>query len=69
MKTTLKIDGMHCGACALNVDDALEEIDGVRRSKTSYARGRVKVDHDEARVSPEDLRRAVAGLGYEGRPV
>lgn len=68
MRAILKIDGMHCGACALHVDDALEELDGVRRSKTSYARGRAKVDYDETRVTPEDLQRAVTQLGYEPRP-
>lgn len=68
MKTTLKIDGMHRGACALNVDDALEELDGVRRSKTSYLRARTKIDYDETRVTPAALQRAVTQLGYESRP-
>ena len=68
MKAILRIEGMHCGACALNVDDALEELDGVRRSKTSYLRARAKIDYDETRVTPEDLQRAVTQLGYEARP-
>ena len=67
MKAVLKVDGMHCGACALNVDDALEELDGVRRSKTSLMRGRTKVEYDEARVTPGDLQRTVSELGYEVR--
>lgn len=68
MKAVLRIEGMHCGACALNVDDALQELDGVRRSKTSYARARAKVDYDETRVALDDLQLAVAQLGYEARP-
>jgi len=68
MKAILKLEGMHCGACALNVDDALEELDGVRRSKTSFPRARAKVDYDETRVTPADLQRAIKQLGYDARP-
>lgn len=65
MKAVLRIEGMHCGACALTVDDALEELDGVTRSKTSFARARAKVNYDESRVGVDELRRAIAELGYD----
>lgn len=68
MKAVLRIEGMHCGACALNIDDALEDLDGVKRAKTSFARGRTKVDYDESRIEPADLEKAVAALGYSARP-
>ena len=68
MKAVLRIEGMHCSACALNVDDALEALDGVDRSKTSYARARAKVAYDESRLGVHELQRAIAELGYEARP-
>ena len=68
MKQVIHIDGMHCGSCALNVDDALEELDGVKRSTTSYARSRAKVDYDPDRVTLERITAAVAALGYQPRP-
>lgn len=68
MKAILRIEGMHCGACAMNVDDALEELDGVRRSNTSFGRGRTKLEYDESRVGLEELQCAVATLGYQARP-
>lgn len=68
MKTTLTIEGMHCGACAMNLDDALEDLDGVRRSKTSYARASTKIEYDETQVTLEALQGIVSDLGYKARP-
>ena len=64
-KTKLKIAGMHCASCAANVDDRLEELEGVKKSSTSFARGRAKVEFDESTVSVEAIHAAVAELGYE----
>ena len=67
MKTIIRIDGMHCASCAMSVDDTLEQVDGVHSSKTSFARGLVKVDHDPGRVSRERLRNAITRAGYQPR--
>lgn len=67
MKTIIRIDGMHCASCAISVDDTLEEVDGVHSSRTSFARGLVKVDHDPGRVTPERLRDAISRAGYRPR--
>ena len=64
MKVKLGVEGMHCGACAMHVDDALEDLEGVHSSKTSFARARVKVDYDPERVSAEQLREAIVAAGY-----
>lgn len=67
MKTVIRIDGMHCVSCAMSIDDTLEQLDGVRRAKTSYARGLVKVDHDPDRVNGQRLRDAITQAGYGPR--
>ena len=67
MKTVIRIDGMHCASCAMSVDDTLEAIDGVHRSKTSYARRLVKIDHDPERVNAHRLRDAITRAGYQPR--
>jgi len=67
VKTIIRIDGMHCANCAMSVDDTLEQVDGVHSSRTSFARGLVKVDHDPGRVSPERLRDAITRAGYRSR--
>ena len=68
MKATLRLTGMHCPSCAMNVDDALEELDGVRRSKTSYARGRTKIDFDEERLDVDRIRATIGARGYAADP-
>lgn len=35
---TLKLSGLHCASCSLNIDGELEEVSGVISSNTSYAR-------------------------------
>lgn len=61
----LKINGMHCGSCAMNIDDELEELEGVTKSKTSYRKQETDVSFDEARVGLETIINTVRSLGYE----
>ena len=67
-KKKLKVSGMHCGSCAAGIDDRLEELEGVKKSSTSFARGRTKVEFDESAVTIDALRAAIADLGYEAEP-
>jgi copper chaperone CopZ len=64
-KAKLKVSGMHCGSCALSVDDALEELEGVKKSSTSFARGRTKLEYDETKVDLDTVRSVIAELGYQ----
>ncbi len=68
MKTTLKVNGMHCASCALAIDERLEDLPGVEQSATSYRRARVRVRYDEQRVHSDELRRVIAEMGYDARP-
>jgi len=60
---TFRVDGMHCGSCALLIDDTLEDLPGVRGAQTSMKRGRSVVELD-ARCCPDDVVAAVEELGY-----
>ena len=37
-KLVLKIKGMHCTSCAMNIDGELEDTKGVKEANTSYAK-------------------------------
>ena len=67
MKIKLKIAGMHCTACALNIDEELEDVSGVQRAKTNYARQSVEVEYDPAVASVQALIDAVSTAGYTAR--
>lgn len=68
MKSILRISGMHCSSCALSIDDGLEELVGVRRAKTSYAKRQSEVEFDPGAVTEAELVAAVEAAGYEATP-
>ncbi len=68
MKQQLKIQGMHCASCAMLIDDELEELDGVTKAKTSFAKQRTDVDFDETKVAPDVIIAKIAALGYQAAP-
>jgi copper chaperone len=66
MKTeTLKVNGMSCGGCAINVAGALKAVDGVADAHVSLENRQATVEFDETRTSIEQLRSAVRHAGYE----
>lgn len=64
IKKKLKIDGMHCSSCAMDIDFDLEDMDGVNSAKTSYARCICEVEFDEAKVKDKELIEVIKKAGY-----
>lgn len=68
-KTTIDLDcgemppacGFQCGACIQEIMETLEKMDGVK-GFSQHLDGRIEVEHDLARVTTEDLIRAISGL-------
>ena len=63
-----RVEGMHCGSCALLIDDALEDLPGVHSTQTTMKKGRSTVDLDLARTSLEQVVGAIEELGYRAVP-
>ncbi|MGH2383355.1 MAG: heavy-metal-associated domain-containing protein [Candidatus Limnocylindria bacterium] len=61
----LKIKGMHCGSCAMNIDDGLEDLEGIAEAKTSFRKEITEVSFDESRVDVDGIRQTIRALGYE----
>lgn len=61
---TLKITGMHCSSCAINIDFELEDIDGVISTTTDYARQQSEVTFYPDKVTPKLLTECISKLGY-----
>jgi copper chaperone len=64
---TFAVAGMHCGSCGMLIDEALEDLDGVRSSTTSLRAGKSTVELDPTRCGPADVVAAIAAAGYTGR--
>ena len=63
-KTVLKITGMHCTSCAMNIDGELEDL-GVINANTNYAKAVTEVEYDDEKVSMKQIQDAIQKVGYE----
>ena len=63
-KITLKLSGLHCASCSLNIDGELEEISGVVSSNTSYAKQESVIVYDPKLVKPTQFKITIEKLGY-----
>ena len=63
----LVISGMHCGSCALLIDDALADLPGVLASTTSIKTRRSTITHDQ-RTTRAEVLAAIEELGYRAEP-
>jgi copper chaperone CopZ len=60
----LRVEGMHCGSCVALVEESLRELTGVASASVDLESSRAVVAYDPARVGPDELRAAVAEVGY-----
>lgn len=65
VKKKLKIKGMHCSSCAINIDFDLEDLEGIKSAKTSYAKEELEVEFDEKIISLEKISEQISKSGYK----
>lgn len=68
IKKKFKITGMHCSSCALNIDFDLEDLEGVKFAKTSYAAQVTEVEFDKDMVSDQQILESIKKSGYTAKP-
>lgn len=59
----LKIKGMHCSSCAIDIDGQLED-NGVEEARTSYAKSITEVKFDPVKISEKKIVEIINGIGY-----
>jgi copper ion binding protein len=64
-RATIEIRGMDCAGCAVNVEQALTRLPGVKSVEASYEKGQAVVEYDPAKVNAEQLKAAIDRLGYK----
>lgn len=64
IKKKLKIEGMHCNSCALNIDFDLEDVNGVKSVKTNYAKQVSEIEFDEKLVDEKNILETIKKTGY-----
>jgi copper chaperone len=66
---TFQVQGMHCGSCALLIDDSLADLPGVRSTQTRVKAGLSTVELDLTQSRPEDVISTIEELGYRASPL
>lgn len=64
-KVIFKLSGLHCSSCGLSIDNALEEVDGVVQSATSYAKAESIVYFDQEKTNTKILKQTIQKAGYQ----
>ena len=66
--SSVVFEGMHCTACAINIEEALLSVPGVISAQISAASHRGRVVWSDDQTQPSDWMKAVAKLGYRTVP-
>lgn len=67
-ESNLLIEGMHCAACALTLEDVLLRVPGVLKANVSAGSHRARVVWSSDAVRPSDWMQAVQTAGYRAVP-
>ena len=65
MKTILRSNDMSCPTCVNSIETYLNKIDGVQKATVHFSTGRIEVEHEDGKVSEQELVEAVREVGYE----
>ena len=63
--TTLRVDGMTCGACTSAVESGFKNVDGAGNASVSLVMSRAVVQHDPKILSAEDLKNIIEDRGFD----
>lgn len=63
--TTVKVDGMTCGACTSAVEGAFKGVDGAGNVSVSLMMGRAVVHHDPITLSAEKVAEMIEDSGFD----
>ena len=68
-KKKFKIEGMHCSSCAMNIDFDLEDLAGVKKANTGYAKQETEVEFDTEKIQEQDIIAQIKKTGYKASPL
>ena len=64
-EVTLRIEGMHCASCTMNVENFLIRLDGIFDVKADLTSGTAFVRYDKSKVTIDDMEEVINKLGFE----
>ncbi len=67
-KTSIKIAGMSCAACAARIEKGLSKLEGVESANVNLAMERATVQYDDQLVQPDKFDELITRFGYSVIP-
>jgi Cu+-exporting ATPase len=64
-KAELKITGMHCATCAVNIEESLSQLKDGTKASVNLGTDTAHVEFDPAKVTIHDIQKAVKDAGYD----
>lgn len=64
-KTILKISGMHCSSCAVNIENALKKEAGIKSANVNFASEKLYLEFEPLEISIARVKKIIEKLGYQ----
>ena len=64
-KAELKITGMHCATCAVNIEESLTRIKDVEKAQVNFGTDSAHVEFNPEKVTIHEIEKAVKDAGYD----
>lgn len=64
-EVTLKLNGMHCASCVMNVENFLIRLDGIFDVKADLTSQTASINYDKTKVTVKDMEEVINSLGFE----
>ncbi|KAJ9216649.1 hypothetical protein DTO166G4_1865 [Paecilomyces variotii] len=65
--TTVKVDGMTCGACTSSVESAFKDVPGAGNVSVSLVMGRAVVHHDPSQLPADKVAELIEDRGFDAQ--
>ncbi|MDI9624817.1 MAG: heavy metal translocating P-type ATPase [Methanothermobacter sp.] len=65
MKVNIRIGGMSCAGCALRIEEALKQIDGVKEVNVNFATAKATIEYDPKKIGIKDIEQVIKENGYQ----
>lgn len=66
-KIILKITGMHCASCVLNIENGLKKENGVISAGVNLTSEKAFIEFDSAETNIEKIKTAIKKIGYQAK--
>ncbi|WOF16931.1 copper-translocating P-type ATPase [Methanoplanus sp. FWC-SCC4] len=63
-KTEIKITGMHCASCAINLENALKKAEGIDEASVDISSENARISFDPEKINFREIEKLVKETGY-----